>query len=155
VKILPLFFAGFLPVCALALLGFRNPFRRNTLLRILRSRLLDWSLFLPATALFLTRIAHLGPADFGCHRALLFCLFGTLAAAVLWENFGFLAVRGAAILLLLWAATVLRTLQGNFSPPWLLAKALTHGTALLALTWAIWPHLLRDWLLRRARPSNP
>ena len=146
-----LFLLGFLPVCVGILLGFWNPLRRSTVLALLRYRLMDGALFLPATGLFLIRVAHLGPADFGEHKVLLFCLFGALAAAVLWENFGFLSVRGGAILLLLWAATVLRSLLGNFSPPWLLVKALTHGVVPLALALAIWPYLLRDWLLRRAK----
>jgi hypothetical protein len=146
-----LFFLGFFPICALVLLGIWNPCRRQTVLAVLRSRVCDGLLFFPAAALFLAKIARLGPADFGEHKFFLLGFFGLLALAVFWKNFGFLAVRGLAILLLLWANAVLQALLGNFAPPWLLAKAVAHGTVVLALVLTFWPYLLRDWLLRRAK----
>ena len=66
-----------------------------------RSQLAAILLFGAATAWFLYHVWHLGPADFGNYRALLFALFGLSALGAFYFVPDFLAVRGFAALLLL------------------------------------------------------
>jgi hypothetical protein len=139
-----------LQILLLALV-LRNPFRRDTILKILHSQAVNRLIFFLAATAFLRKILSLGEADFGNYRIFLFFLFALLAISALFANYGFLAVRGLVILQLLWANALLRTGLGHYSLPWLLLKFATYGFILFALYLAVYPYRLRDWLCWRAR----
>ncbi|MDR0340063.1 MAG: hypothetical protein LBH53_00680 [Puniceicoccales bacterium] len=135
----------------LLVLSLRNPFRRESVVRFLRTPLVDRGLFLVAAAIFLGKICHLGQADFGDCRLLLFFAFALLAIAALRISYGFLASRALAILQLLWANELLKAGMGYYGPLWLAAKLYAYCCVLLASYLTIYPYRLRDWLCRRAR----
>ena len=72
---------------------------------------------------FLYHVWHLGPADFGQYRHLLFALFGLSALGAFYFVPDFLAVRGFAALLLLAAQPLLNAayMQAPASRLWLVS----------------------------------
>jgi hypothetical protein len=138
---------GFLPIAALLLLIRYQPFRRESVEWALRSRRVNGGVFAAGALCFLQKVSTLGDADFGAHRSLLVGLFGLLALASLIANYGFLGVRGLAILQLLWANAALDICRGCFSLPWLVFKFYAYACVCLAIYLTLYPYRLRDWLL--------
>jgi hypothetical protein len=146
-----LFLGFFPPLCLPPLIWkFRLPVAPTR--RILRSPPWNRSIFAVAAAAFLHKVSTLGAADFGEHRLALLLLFGVLALLALFYNPDFLAVRGLAILQLLWANALLRTGLGHFSVPWLTAKLFAYASILLAILLTVRPYCLRDWLTGKSTP---
>lgn len=113
-------------------------------------------LFGSASAWFLYHVWHLGPADFGQYRHLLFALFGLSALGAFYFVPDFLAVRGFAALLLLAAQPLLNAayMQAPASRLWLVS--FVYLAILVALLLGACPYRLRDcidWLYRK--PNRP
>jgi hypothetical protein len=122
-----------------------------------RSRRAAWVTMGIASAWTLYHVAHLGEADFGNYRALLFVAFAVLAALSFYQVPDFLAVRGAAALILLVAGVLLSATFMNYGAAALLLNALVYAGIILALYLAVSPFRLRDfvgWLFGRARRAR-
>ncbi len=114
-------------------------------------------LFGAAAIWFLYRIWHLSVADFGNYRTLLLIAFATIALLSFKYVPDFLAVRGAAILVLLGASSLLDAAYMQYDQP---QRLLMVGFVYLAIALAIYfgavPYRMRDfleWLFRT--PSRP
>ena len=115
-------------------------------------------LFGGGAAWFLFRVWHLTPADFGNYRTILFIAFGAIALLSFKYVPDFLAVRGAAILVLLGASPLLDAAYMKYDQP---QRLLMVGAVYLAIALAIYfgsvPYRMRDffeWLFRTtARPK--
>jgi hypothetical protein len=142
---------GFFAPLLLLSLSLWSPFRRDAVVRVLRAPLLDRGLFLIAAVAFLYKIMHLGQADFGDYRLIIFCAFALLVAAAFRDSYGFLVARALAILQLLWANELLKIGLGHYAPHWLAMKIYAYCCVLWAIYLALRPYRLRDWLCRRAR----
>ena len=143
---------GAFPPLLVCLLTIWNPFRRESVLRFIRNQLLDGVLFILASCAFLGKILSLGEADFGNFRLLLFGAFALILFAMLVRNYGFLCVRGAVVLQLLWANELLKTGLGHYGFLWILAKLFAYFCIVFSIYLAACPYKLRDLLCRRARP---
>ncbi|CAI8293842.1 MAG: Uncharacterised protein [Opitutia bacterium UBA7350] len=122
-----------------------------------RSKVAAVIFFGSASAWFLYHILHLGPADFGQYRHLLFALFGLSALGAFYFVPDFLAVRGLAALLLLAAQPLLNAayMQDPASRLWLVS--FVYLAILVALVLGACPYRLRDcidWLYREAARSR-
>ncbi|MDR2668142.1 MAG: hypothetical protein LBB38_03845 [Puniceicoccales bacterium] len=143
--------AGAIPPLVIGLLAFWNPFRLETMLRLIRNPFMDGLLFVSAAGAFLWKIVSLGEADFGNFRPMLFCVFALISLAMLARNYGFLSVRGLAVLQLLWANELLKAGLGHYSLAWIVAKLFTYICILFAIYFVARPYRMRDLLCRRAR----
>ncbi len=125
--------------------------------KAIRSQTLAVLLMGGATVWFLFKIAHLGEADFGRYRQIIFVLFATVGAASFFVLPDFLAVRGLAVLVLLTAQEViLKASFFHYSWPQLLLNGFTYLAILAALWLGASPFRMRDflqWLFRRRQRS--
>lgn len=121
-----------------------------------RSRIAAILLFGSASAWFLYHVWHLGPADFGQYRQLLFALFGVSALGAFYFVPDFLAVRGLAALLLLAAHPLLGAAYMQDPASRLFLVSFVYLAILAALVFGASPYRLRDcidWLYRG--PARP
>jgi hypothetical protein len=139
--------ASFLPVSVLALVVW-HPFGGDSIRGFLLSRRVNSFIFLVAVACAFWRFSTLGNADFGGHKRIFQGFLVLLAAGALWRNYGFLAVRGIAILQLLWVAAVLNALLDNYQWWALAIKVFAYAIVLESLYLAVCPYRLRDWWTR-------
>lgn len=112
-----------------------------------RSMPLAVALFGGASVWFLYKILHLGEADFGNHKTLLFLGFSIVAlGSFIWVR-DFLAARGAAVLFLLFADTLLDAAYMQWEAPQrLLLVAGVYVGIVLALWVGASPYKMRDFL---------
>jgi len=107
-----------------------------------------------ATVWFLYLILHLSEADFGAYRKLLILVFGGIAAFSFIHAREFLAVRGAAILVLLSAHVLLDAAFLEPQASRLLLVSFVYAAIVAALYLGVSPYRLRDffgWLFASAR----
>lgn len=118
-----------------------------------RSTLAAYVLMGIATAWFLYKVMHLGPADFGQYKKLLFLLFLGVAVGSFYFVPDFLAVRGLAALTLLVAGALLDASYMHFGPA-LILKTFVYFCIVTALILGASPYKLRDflsWLYKSAK----
>lgn len=112
-----------------------------------RSRTATALLFGGATVWFLYRVLNLSEADFGEYRHLIFILFGAAAALAFHYVPDFLAVRGAAGLVLLAASPLLEAAFMEWEHP---QRLLMVSIVYLFIFASIWlgaqPWRMRDFL---------
>ena len=157
-----LFLATLISGILLILLGGGLLSGRKTIIASLkafpRSATATLFLFGGGAAWFLFRVWHLTPADFGNYRTILFIAFGAIAVLSFKYVPDFLAVRGAAILVLLGASHLLDAAYMEYDQP---QRLLMVGLVYLAIAFSIYfgsaPYRMRDffeWLFRNAsRPK--
>lgn len=108
-----------------------------------------------AAAWFLYKVLHLGPADFGQYKNILFVIFLVTAIGSFYYVPDFLAVRGLAALILLTAGVLLDASYMHFGPA-LILKSFVYFAIVVALLLGANPYKLRDffsWLYKgQARP---
>jgi hypothetical protein len=121
-----------------------------------RSKVAAILLFGSASVWFLYHVWHLGPADFGQYRHIIFALFGLSAFAAFYFVPDFLAVRGFAALLLLAAQPILSTAYMQDHASRLFLVSFVYLAIVVALVLGASPYRMRDfidWLYRgSARP---
>lgn len=104
---------------------------------------------------FLWKIAHLGEADFGDYRYLLFTLFLAVTVSSFFTLRDFLAVRGLAVLLLLLGQVLLQSAYMHYDKPQrLLLVIATYVGIVTALYLGALPYRMRDfsnWLIAHPR----
>jgi hypothetical protein len=103
-----------------------------------------------ATAWFLYKVMHLGPADFGQYKNILFLVFLTVGVGSFYFVPDFLAVRGLAALTLLTAGALLDASYMQFGPA-LFLKTLVYICIVAALILGASPYKLRnffEWLYK-------
>lgn len=110
-----------------------------------RSTLAAYILMGIATIWFLYKVMHLGPADFGQYKKLLFLLFLGVAVASFYYVPDFLAVRGLAALTLLIAGVLLDASYMHYGPA-LILKTFVYICIVAALILGASPYKLRDFL---------
>jgi hypothetical protein len=118
-----------------------------------RSRLAAVLLFGSASAWFLYHVWHLGPADFGQYRELLFALFGLSALGAFYFVPDFLAVRGLAALLLLTAHPLLTAAYMQDPASRLFLVSFVYLAIVAAIILGASPYRMRDgidWLFRKS-----
>jgi len=105
---------------------------------------------------FLYKVLHLGPADFGQYKNILFLLFLVTAVGSFYYVPDFLAVRGLAALILLSAGMLLDAAYMQLPQARLFLVSFVYLTIVLALILGANPYKLRDffdWLYKaNARP---
>ncbi len=109
-----------------------------------------------ATVWFLYLVANLSEADFGAYRNLLVLAFGGIAVSSFFHAREFLAVRGAAILVLLSAHVLLDAAFMEPQASRLFLVSFVYVAILAALYLGVSPYRLRDffgWLF--ASPGRP
>lgn len=129
-----------------------------TLRRFLRSRRAAMVLIGLSTVGFLFHVVHLGEADFGAYRWIIFAAALIVAILSFWHAPDFLAVRGSCALYLLGADQLLDAGFMSYEPILLFAKAILYIGILIALWWAVSPFRARDaleWLSRPGRTWRP
>jgi hypothetical protein len=146
-----LFVLGFFPLLLLVVLACWKPFKRNTSIAVLHSTWGNNTVFAIALTAFLWKTFHIASADFSGPRWLLALMFACIALPLFWCNYGFLGVRGFAILQLLWANKLLAIGLGHFSWQWLSAKVYAYTNIFVALYLIVRPYRLRNWLVRRTK----
>ena len=108
-----------------------------------------------AAAWFLYKVLHLGPADFGQYKNILFGIFLVTAIGSFYYVPDFLAVRGLAALILLTAGVLLDASYMHFGAA-LILKSFVYFAIVVALLLGANPFKLRDffsWLYKgEARP---
>ena len=117
-----------------------------------RSQLAAFVLFGAASVWFLHHIWHLGPADFGQYRHLLFALFGLAALGAFYFVPDFLAVRGLAALILLTAHPLLNAAYLQDPASRLFLVSFVYLAILFALIIGASPYRMRDcidWLYKK------
>lgn len=101
---------------------------------------------------FLWRVIHLGEADFGNHRNLLFIIFGAVAVSSFFVVPDFLAVRGLTILALLSADKLLDSAFALYDiPSRLFLVVFAYLLIVLSIWLAVSPFRVRDffnWLFQ-------
>jgi len=107
-----------------------------------------------AAAWFLWRVLHLGEADFGNHRNLLFIGFGAIAVSSYFVVPDFLAIRGLTILTLLASDKLLDSAFSLYDvPSRLFLVVFAYLMIVLSIWLAIAPFRVRDffgWLFKSA-----
>jgi hypothetical protein len=110
-----------------------------------------------AAAWFLYKVMHLGPADFGQYKKLLFILFLVVAVGSFYFVPDFLAVRGLAALTLLTAGTLLDAAYMQLPQTRLFLVTFVYLCIVVALILGASPYKLRDffdWLYKsESRPK--
>lgn len=99
-----------------------------------------------ASAWFLFHVWHLGPADFGQYRHLLFAVFFVAAAGSFCFVPDFLAVRGLAALILLTAGVLLDAAYMQDPATRLFLVGFIYLAIVVALILGASPYKLRDFL---------
>lgn len=154
--------ATLIPGILLILLGGGLLSGRKTIVASLkafpRSSTATLFLFGGGAGWFLYRVWHLTRADFGDHRTVLFIAFGAIALLSFKFVPDFLAVRGAAILVLLGASPLLDAAYMEYDQPQrLLMVGLVYFAIGLAIYFGTVPYRMRDffeWLFRtESRPK--
>jgi len=101
---------------------------------------------------FLWRVIHLGEADFGNHRNLLFILFGAVALSSFFVVPDFLGIRGLTILSLLSADKLLDSAFALYDiPSRLFLVVFAYLVIVLSIWLAVSPFRVRDffnWLFQ-------
>lgn len=113
---------------------------------LVRNSWVNFFIFSVACLWFLYKILHLGEADLGAYKNLLFVGFLALFLLSLRHNYGFLGVRGLAGLGLLWSNSALNYTMGLYSNGWIVAKIGVYFIILACLYLAIFPYRFRDFL---------
>lgn len=111
-----------------------------------RSQLAAYILMSAASAWFLYHIWHLGPADFGQYRKIIFAVFLVTAIGSFHYVPDFLAVRGLAGLILLTAGTLLNAAYMQDPQTRLFLVSFVYGAIIAALILGASPYKLRDFL---------
>jgi hypothetical protein len=121
-----------------------------------RSTVAAYILLGSAAAWFLYKILHLGPADFGQYKNILFLVFLVTAVGSFYYVPDFLAVRGLAALILLTAGVLLDAAYMQLPQARLFLVSFVYLAIIVALILGASPYKLRDflgWLYRAdARP---
>ncbi len=99
-----------------------------------------------ASAWFLYKVMHLGPADFGQYKKLLFLLFLGTAVGSFYFVPDFLAVRGLAALTLLTAGALLDAAYMQLPQARLFLVTFVYVCIVVALILGASPYKLRDFL---------
>jgi hypothetical protein len=147
---------------AIALIGFGAHFlwhgmgSAKSVQAFPRSSIAAYILMGVAAAWFLYKIMHLGPADFGQYKKLLFLLFFVTAVGSFYFVPDFLAVRGLAALTLLTAGVLLDAAYMQLPQTRLFLVSFVYLAIVVALVLGASPYKLRnflDWLYRsESRP---
>lgn len=104
-----------------------------------------------ATAWFLYKVLHLGPADFGQYKNLLFILFLVTSVGSFYYVPDFLAVRGLAALILLTAGVLLEAAYMQLPQARLFLVTFVYVAIVISLILGANPYKLRDffeWLYK-------
>ncbi len=121
-----------------------------------RSKAAAYLLMGLASSWFLYKIWHLGPADFGQYRKILFAVFAVTAVGSFYYVPDFLAVRGLAGLILLTAGTLLDAAYMQDPQTRLFLVSFVYLAIVAAMILGASPYKLRDflsWLYKaEARP---
>jgi hypothetical protein len=122
-----------------------------------RSQTAAYLLMGTAAAWFLYKVLHLGPADFGQYKNLLFILFFVTAVGSFFYVPDFLAVRGLAALILMTSAVLLNAAYMELPQARLFLVTFVYVAIVLALILGANPYKLRDffsWLYKsESRPK--
>ncbi|MEM8868301.1 MAG: hypothetical protein AAGC73_08535 [Verrucomicrobiota bacterium] len=111
-----------------------------------RSQIAAYILMGIASAWFLYKVLHLGPADFGQYKKLLFILFLATAIGSFYFVPDFLAVRGLAALMLLIAGVLLDAAYMQAPQTRLFLVSFVYVAIVVALILGASPYKLRDFL---------
>lgn len=121
-----------------------------------RSQIAAYLLMGAASAWFLYHVWHLGPADFGQYRKIIFAVFAATAVGSFYYVPDFLAVRGLAGLILLTAGVLLDAAYLQDPQTRLFLVSFVYLAIVAALILGASPYKLRDffdWLYKAtARP---
>lgn len=135
-----------------------NTSARQSINKILRSRITSFITFGSASIWFLFHLNQLGDADFGQYKHILILLFGTIAILAFFFLPDFLSVRGLSILTLLISWLMLKSAYMEWQyPARILMVGFVYVCIILALYFGTVPYRMRDfidWLYlgsRRAR----
>ncbi|MBU60888.1 MAG: hypothetical protein CMI26_00135 [Opitutae bacterium] len=146
-----LFFHTLFTGCSLFALGaylaWRSAIREHTVKSFPRSKIAAIATMTIAAAWFLYRhILHLSEADFGEHKVLISII--TLVLLVMPFKFlpDFLAVRGAAILVLFYSREALDAAFMQEPASRLFMVSIVYVGIAIALYLGAWPYRLRDFL---------
>ena len=117
-----------------------------------RSQTAAFLLLGTASVWFLYKVMHLGPADFGQYRHLLFLLFLTVAVGSFFYVPDFLAVRGLSALALLISGMLLDAAYMQAPQTRLFLVSFVYLVIVLSLYFGASPYRLRelfDWLYKK------
>lgn len=121
-----------------------------------RSQAAAYLLLGTAAAWFLYKVLHLGPADFGQYKNILFLLFLVTAVGSFYYVPDFLAVRGLAALILMTAGVLLDAAYMQLPQARLFLVTFVYVAIVVSLILGANPYKLRDffgWLYKAdARP---
>ena len=146
-----LFYTSLITGLFLSIIGFLLLFPRSKFHSLVtdfpRSRLLSVTFVSIATIWFLWKhVAFLSEADFGEYKLLI----GSIALATALLSFyfvpDFLAVRGLAMILLLWSREVLDAAFLHASYNRLVLVSVIYLIILAALYFGAWPYKMRDFI---------
>jgi hypothetical protein len=140
-------FTGFSLIALGAYLAWRSSVSERALKCFPRSRTAAIAMMTIAAAWFLYRhILHLSEADFGEHKALIAII--TLLLLLMSFKFlpDFLAVRGAAILVLFYSREALDAAFMQEPESRLFMVSIVYVGIVIALYLGAWPYRLRDFL---------
>lgn len=145
-----LFLATFLTgiLCLIFAFAFISPQgRTERLLKSFpRSRAATLIFFGGSGIWFLWEIAHLSETDFGEHKTILFLLFSAIILSSFFYVRDFLAVRGLAILILLYSKLALNAAYFEDSEARLFLVTFIYMSILVALYLSAVPFKVRDFL---------
>ena len=123
-----------------------------------RSQAAAFLLFGAATAWFLYKVLHLGPADFGQYKNILFIIFLVTALGSFYYVPDFLAVRGLAALILMTAGVLLDAAYMQLPQARLFLVTFVYLAIVVSLILGANPYKLRDffdWLYKvDSRPKR-
>lgn len=111
-----------------------------------RSQTAAYLLLGTASAWFLYKVLHLGVADFGNYKNILFVIFLVTAVGSFYYVPDFLAVRGLAALILLSAGVLLEAAYMHVPQTRLFLVSLVYCAIVMALILGASPYKLRDFL---------
>jgi len=111
-----------------------------------RSQTAAYLLLGGATAWFLYKVMHLGPADFGQYKEILFAVFLVTAIGSFYFVPDFLAVRGLAAMILLVAGALLEAAYMQDPGTRLFLVSFVYFAIVVALILGASPYKLRDFL---------
>ncbi|SRR5258708_15594988 len=137
---------GLLLVLFGVVLLLSTPAIASTLKSLPRSQVGSYIFFGVGAAWFLWIVAHLGEADFGEYRTLLFIGFAAISILSFYYVPDFLAVRGLSVLTLLGAWPFLKTAYMHYEiPSRLFMVTFLYIAVALALVFGVVPYRLRDF----------
>ena len=146
---------GFLLISLGILIIQKNSKVRSSILAFPRSRRPSFWLVAIATAWFLWRhVAFLSEADFGNYKLLIGAV--ALGTAILSFVFvpDFLAVRGLAMVILLWAREVLDAAFLQDASSRLVLVTVIYILIIFSIYFGAWPYKLKDFLAWMSLESN-